>query len=144
MKQKYRRFYFIVISLFSVGFGLWLILKNFKDNIVFFYTPSEIKKQLNLSEKVIRVGGLVKKNSIKKLDGFITEFTVTDLEEDLIINYKGILPNLFRDEQGVVAKGKIENNIFIASELLAKHDENYIPKEIHDSIKKGKCSTCIK
>ncbi|MGB4191904.1 MAG: cytochrome c maturation protein CcmE [Rickettsiales bacterium] len=134
MKQKYKRLTLITISILIASFGLWLILDNFNQNITFFYTPAQLD-QKNITNKIIRVGGLVKSNSIAKLNnGLTTEFIITDAREDLIIRYTGILPNLFRENQGIVAKGKLVNNIFIAEELLAKHDENYMPKEITNGI----------
>ena len=137
MKIKYKRLRLIAIAVFFTSIGLWLILKNFNENIVFFFTPTELK-QKSVANEVIRVGGLVTKDSITKIDdGLITEFIITDNHNNLTIRYKGILPNLFRENQGIVAKGKLVNNIFIASELLAKHDENYMPKEVSATIKKG-------
>lgn len=134
MKQKYKRLTLVIISILMASFGLWLILDNFNQNITFFYTPSQLD-QKNITNKIIRVGALVKSNSIEKLNnGLTTEFIITDGKEDLIIRYTGILPNLFRENQGIVAKGKLVNNIFIAEELLAKHDENYMPKEITNNL----------
>lgn len=130
MKPKYKRLSLILFSLVVASLGLWLILDNLNQNIVFFLTPTELKEQYD--NKVIRVGGMVKENSIIKLDdGLTTRFTITDMKTDLVIQYTGLLPSLFREKQGVVAKGILnKNNIFIAEELLAKHDENYMPKEI--------------
>lgn len=127
MKKKYKRLQFIIVTIICAIFGLWLILKNFNQNIVFFYTPTEFKQQL-IHDNKVRVGGLVVKDSIVKLDdGITTEFVITDNTNDLLISYTGILPNLFREGQGIVAKGKLVDEVFIASELLAKHDENYMP-----------------
>ena len=124
--------FIFILSLFLVGF----ILNNFKDNIVFFYSPSEIEKISN-HQSVIRVGGMIKQNSIKKLDALNTQFIITDYKNDLTINYHGILPDLFREEQGVVAKGKFNqaNNEFDSNELLVKHDENYMPPEVAENLK---------
>ena len=134
MKAKYKRLKFIAVAVFFVSIGLWLILKNFNENIVFFFTPTELK-QKSLVNQIIRVGGLVTKDSITKIDnGLITQFIITDNQNNLTIRYKGLLPNLFRENQGIVAKGKLINNVFIASELLAKHDENYMPKEVAKTI----------
>lgn len=136
MKEKYKRLRLIIVAVCFTSIGLWLILKNFNENIVFFFTPTELR-QKSITNEIIRVGGLVMKNSITKIDdGLITEFIITDNQNNLTIRYKGILPNLFRENQGIVAKGKLIDNIFIAKELLAKHDENYIPKEISKTIKK--------
>lgn len=140
MKQKYKRLTLVIISILMASLGLWLILDNFNQNITFFYTPTQLD-QKNITNKIIRVGALVKSNSIAKLNnGLTTEFIITDGKEDLIIRYTGILPNLFRENQGIVAKGKLVNNIFIAEELLAKHDENYMPKEITNGMNYIKAS----
>jgi cytochrome c-type biogenesis protein CcmE len=116
-----------LISIISLIF----ILTNFQNNIVFFFSPSEIDK-IRSSHASVRVGGMIKKDSIKKIDALTTEFVITDYKKDLAINYRGILPDLFREEQGVVAKGKlnIAENKFYSAELLVKHDENYMPPEI--------------
>jgi cytochrome c-type biogenesis protein CcmE len=127
MKPKYKRLQVIVLCLICAILGLWLILRNFNQNIVFFYTPTELKEQ-HILKNVYRVGGLVVKDSIIKLDnGLTTQFTISDNQTHLLIRFTGILPSLFREGQGIVAKGKLENDVFIAQELLAKHDENYKP-----------------
>ncbi len=141
MKPKYKRLKFILMLLFCFSFGLWLILKNFNENIVFFFSPTELK-QRPVINKVIRVGGLVVKGSITKTQPSITEFLVTDNQEVLKIKFIGLLPGLFRENQGIVAKGKFNGDVFMAQELLAKHDENYMPKEVAKSLKKGECPTC--
>ena len=100
-----------------------------QDNILFFYTPSEIlEKNLKQDEK-IRLGGLVEENSVVRNDIKIN-FIITDLKKNIEVSYEGILPDLFREGQGVIVKGYLKNNIFKASEVLAKHDENYMPPEI--------------
>jgi cytochrome c-type biogenesis protein CcmE len=118
------------------------VLLNFRDNIVFFYSPSEISNPQILKtihHRQIRVGGLVEKNSIKKSDALAVEFVITDLKKTLKIHYIGLLPDLFREKQGVVAQGKFdeEKNEFLASELLIKHDENYMPPEVAKSLEKN-------
>jgi cytochrome c-type biogenesis protein CcmE len=131
LNHKQKRLIFVagifVISIISLIF----ILTNFQNNIVFFFSPSEIDK-IRSSHASVRVGGMIKKDSIKKIDALTTEFVITDYKNDLEINYRGILPDLFREEQGVVAKGKINiaENKFYSAELLVKHDENYMPPEI--------------
>ncbi len=139
--HKKRRIVFVssifLISLLALAF----IIANFRENIVFFYSPSEIKNEAifkKIKNRQTRAGGLIKENSIKKIDALTTEFIVTDLQEDLKMHYVGILPDLFREKQGVVAKGKFdaENNQFIATELLVKHDEKYMPPEVAKSLKK--------
>jgi cytochrome c-type biogenesis protein CcmE len=137
-KHKQRRILFIAIAFLVSITSLILIILNFKSNIVFFYSPSELNEANIMPNKVIRVGGLIKEGSItnNKEKGLI--FTVTDLQSDLVIAFNGIKPDLFRSGQGMIAKGKFDkqNNIFIADELLAKHDENYMPPEVKNSLKK--------
>ncbi|NBV06706.1 MAG: cytochrome c maturation protein CcmE [Proteobacteria bacterium] len=140
-QRKKKRIIFVgsvfLISLLALIF----VILNFRDNIVFFYAPSELKTTEILqktADKKIRIGGLVKQSSVRKIDATTTQFTVTDYEQDLIVNYFGLLPDLFREGQGVVAKGKfdIEKNQFFSSELLVKHDEKYMPPEVKKSLKK--------
>lgn len=132
---KKRRIIFLsaifAISLLSLAF----VIINFRDQIVFFYSPHELKSVEVLSKingKQIRIGGLVVENSVKKIDALTTKFTITDMESELEITYRGLVPDLFRDNQGVVAKGFFDekNNKFNATELLVKHDEKYMPPEI--------------
>ena len=142
-KKKQKRIIFVGTILTISLLSLLFIINNFRDNIVFFYSPSEIKSDLVVSKikgRQIRVGGLVKEGSINKIDALTTIFTITDLENDLEIFYQGILPDLFRAEQGVVAKGKYDPSKpqFISSELLIKHDENYMPPEVENSLKHNK------
>ncbi|MFN7038607.1 MAG: cytochrome c maturation protein CcmE [Alphaproteobacteria bacterium] len=135
MQPKYKRIIIIIIGLLSIVLGIFIILKNFKDNIVFFYTPAEIPQDTH--DKIIRVGGIVEEKTIKILEDLKTEFKITDLSKSIKVIYSGFLPSLFREGQGVVAKGKMNGeNIFIATEILAKHDEKYMPKEVADKLKK--------
>ncbi len=136
LNNKQKRLIFVAgIFLISI-ISLIFILKNFQNNIVFFFSPSEIDK-IRSSHVSVRVGGMIKKDSIKKIDALTTEFIITDYNNELTINYRGILPDLFREEQGVVAKGKINiaENKFYSNELLVKHDENYMPPEIAKDLK---------
>ena len=135
MKPKYKRLRYFLISILFISLALWLILRNFNENIVFFFSPTDLSSK-NIQEQIIRVGGLVKEGSIKRNDQ-ILEFVITDNNNDLSIKFEGVVPNLFREKQGIIAKGKLVNKVFIASELLAKHDENYMPKEVADSLKKS-------
>ncbi|MFT6333200.1 MAG: cytochrome c-type biogenesis protein CcmE [Lentimonas sp.] len=136
--RKKQRIKFIGISALISITALIFIITNFKENIVFFYSPSEIQEIEISAKKTIRVGGLVKEGSVKYSAGNL-EFVITDLKSELKIQYSGIKPNLFRETQGMVAKGSLnkEKNIFIASELLAKHDENYMPPEVKKAIEKN-------
>ena len=136
LNNKQKRTIFVAgIFLISI-ISLVFILNNFQNNIVFFFSPSEIDK-IRSSHANVRVGGMIKKDSIKKIDALNTEFVITDYKNELTINYRGILPDLFREEQGVVAKGKINipENKFYSTELLVKHDENYMPPEVAKDLK---------
>ncbi len=131
-RRKRNRLVINLAMLLTCTIGIYIILVKLNDNIVFFYPPSEISKiQINMDR--IRVGGVIKNNSINKSGKKIT-FTITDHIADLEIEYEGLLPALFREKQGIVAEGKLVSNLlFKASKLLIKHDENYTPPEIKNS-----------
>ena len=140
-KHKQKRILFIGTILAISAIALVFIISNFRSNIVFFYSPSELITAEILAktrDKKIRIGGLVLDNSIKKIDNLNTEFVVSDLAEEIKINYHGILPQLFREKQGVVASGKYDEakNEFFSEELLIKHDEKYMPPEVKNSLKR--------
>tara|TARA_Y100000031_G_C8052557_1_gene306832 strand:+ start:120 stop:530 length:411 start_codon:yes stop_codon:yes gene_type:complete len=129
MTPKKKRFYIIFSAFSFFCFIVGAILIILQDNILFFYTPSEIlQKNLKQNEKV-RLGGLVEENSVVR-NNIKINFTITDLKKNIEVSYEGILPDLFREGQGVIVNGYLKNNIFEASEVLAKHDENYMPPEI--------------
>ena len=137
MTPKKKRFYLLFSAFTFFCFIVGTILIVLQDNILFFYTPSEIlQKDLKQDEKV-RLGGLVEENSVARNDTKIN-FTITDLKKTIEVTYEGILPDLFREGQGVIVKGYLQNNIFEATEVLAKHDENYMPPEIKKKLKKLK------
>lgn len=133
MKPKYKRLQIIIISIASICLGALILLKSFNENIIFFYTPAELLSK-DLSGKLVRVGGFVKEGSFEKNDLAI-KFTITDNDKDLVVCYEGQIPNMFRENQGIVAKGKLLHNVFFAQEILVKHDEKYMPKELVNSIK---------
>ena len=129
MTPKRKRFYIIFSAFTFFCFVVGIILIALQDNILFFYSPSEIlEKNLKQNEKV-RLGGLVQENSVLRKDIKIN-FIITDLKKTIEVSYEGILPDLFREGQGVIVNGYLKNNIFEASEVLAKHDENYMPAEL--------------
>ena len=140
MKKKNKRLITIIISFLLFSMGCLIIFINLRDNLIFFYSPSEIFEKEISSKKTIRVGGMVKEKSlnkkIKKVNGKKMEeisFIVTDFKREIIISYIGILPDLFREGQGVVVEGFIVNEgFFNAKTVLAKHDENYMPPEIKE------------
>ena len=140
MKPKSQRLIILFFFLTLLGLSTFLVLKSLEDNIVYFYSPTDINEKILSNEidlsKRIRIGGLVKENSILK-EGKKISFKIHDGIDEILVIYNGILPDLFREEQGIVALGKIENKNFSAVEILAKHDENYMPKEVSDMLKKN-------
>ena len=140
MKPKSQRLIILFFFLSLLGLSTFLVLKSLEDNIVYFYSPTDINEKILSNEidlsKRIRIGGLVKENSILK-EGKKISFKIHDGIDEILVIYNGILPDLFREEQGIVALGKIENKNFSAIEILAKHDENYMPKEVSDMLKKN-------
>ncbi len=140
MNPKSQRLIILFFFLTLLGLSTFLVLKSLEDNIVYFYSPTDINKKILSNEidlsKRIRIGGLVKENSILK-EGKKISFKIHDGIDEILVIYNGILPDLFREEQGIVALGKIENKNFSAIEILAKHDENYMPKEVSDMLKKN-------
>ena len=138
MKRKNKRLSFVFLTLLALAAAAGLVLAAFEDNIVFFHSPTEIVKKNIRPEQRLRVGGLVEKGTVKQTgQNAITSFRVTDLTTSLTVNFKGILPDLFREGQGVVAEGHYRNGVFEAKEVLAKHDETYMPKEVADALKKS-------
>ena len=140
MKPKSQRLIILFFFISLLSLSTFLVLKSLEDNIVYFYSPTDINKKIlsnNIDfSKKIRIGGLVKENSILK-EGKKISFKIHDGIDEILVIYNGILPDLFREEQGIVALGKIENKNFSAIEILAKHDENYMPKEVSDMLKKN-------
>tara|TARA_Y100001970_G_C14248891_1_gene870316 strand:+ start:2301 stop:2741 length:441 start_codon:yes stop_codon:yes gene_type:complete len=138
MSLRFQRLILILITLSILGIAIILILFNTKQNVVFFYTPSELmEKNINLNTK-IRIGGYVKESSFKKLSLNKYEFKITDNNYDLSVIYEGILPDLFREGQGTVIEGVVNNNdIIFATRVFAKHDENYMPSSIKKELEKN-------
>jgi cytochrome c-type biogenesis protein CcmE len=137
MTKKKRRLYMLGLALLGLGAATALTLTAFQDNIVFFYSPSQLQTQ-QVGERNFRLGGLVEQGSVRKLtDGVTTEFRVTDTAHTIDVRYRGQLPDLFREGQGVVAEGKLTGGVFVAREVLAKHDENYMPPEVSEALKQA-------
>ena len=136
MTPKTQRSIALVSVLLILSISTFLILKALKDNIVFFYSPTETIEKFKTKKNVekIRIGGLVIKNSLKQNKSKV-EFEITDKKTKIKIIYSGILQDLYREEKGVVVEGYIKKNIFEDTEVLAKHDENYMPKEVADTLK---------
>lgn len=136
MTRKQKRLTMILSGLAILGMALGLVLYALRDTIVFFHTPSEITEKGIPAGQRIRLGGMVEDGSIKKEGGTTTTFVVTDTIGKLVVRYDGVLPDLFREGQGVVAEGSIQpDGVFVADTVLAKHDENYMPRELANSLK---------
>ena len=138
MTPKRRRLTMVGLGLLMVVAATALALNAFEDTLVFFYSPTDLIDTKTNPKKQIRVGGLVEEKSLlKSNDGLSVSFTITDLDNSLPVIFKGALPDLFREGQGVVAEGYLVGGLFQAKHVLAKHDENYMPKEVADSLKKS-------
>ena len=139
MNPRHRRLFITVIIVLTLGLATKLILMALEDNIVYFYTPNDLLEKFGDTQNIqnkIRIGGLVLESSIKK-EGEKTIFMITDRKKEVKVLFEGPLPDLFREGQGIVAEGMFQDNNFIASEVLAKHDENYMPPEVADALKKN-------
>mgnify|MGYP006255167391 CR=1 FL=1 len=124
------RFLFVILILTTLILTVFLVLKSLEENVVYFQSPSEIKLLSELDKKKIRIGGMVKKNSILITTNEI-KFIITDFKNEINVSYFGAVPNLFEEEKGVVAEGFLKDkNFFSATKILAKHDENYMPPEV--------------
>lgn len=134
MTAKSKRLVIIACIAALLGIAVMLVLGALRDNIVFFYTPSEISQSKLTSGQSLRLGGLVKDGSVE-IEGMQSVFIVTDGTVDITVKYDNALPSLFREGQGVVTEGQIENGVFIAQNVLAKHDENYMPAEVAEKLK---------
>ena len=134
-KKVKSRFFFLLLSLISVAIVIFLVLRSLEENVVYFFSPTEIYNKTNISfNKKIRVGGLVKMDSISKNETSIN-FVITDLKNEIVVSYNGLVPNLFSEGKGVVAEGKLKDKkYFIADKILAKHDENYMPPEVNKAL----------
>ena len=136
-KVKFRAFFILLIFISSI-LTIFLVIKALEENVVYFKSPTEIKNLSELENKKIRVGGMVKKNSIKTNDNEIN-FIITDFKNELSVSFKGSVPNLFEEGKGVVAEGFLKDRSYLnAKKILAKHDENYMPPEVSDALKENK------
>ena len=136
-KRVKTRIFFLFFSLILAATIIFIVLKSLEENVVYFLSPTEIYNKTQIpSEKKIRVGGLVKKNSINKNETSVN-FIITDLKNEIIVTYRGLVPNLFSEGKGVIAEGRLKDKkYFIADKILAKHDENYMPPEVSEALEK--------
>ncbi len=137
-KKIKSRIFFLIFLIFLLVLAVYFSLKTLKENVVYFLSPAEISKKEIDIEKKIRIGGMVKKDSLTATENSIS-FIVTDFKNEIFVNYSGSIPNLFSEGKGVVVEGKLrDKNYFIASKILAKHDENYMPPEVNAALKDEK------
>jgi len=143
MKARHKRLGFIIGGLAGLGIATALIFNAFNSNMVFFFSPSDVHASVAPVNRDFRLGGLVEEGSLKREDdGLTVHFVVTDNAKTVPVTFTGILPDLFREGQGVVTQGKIDpNGTFVANEVLAKHDENYMPPEVAEALEKAKAQT---
>jgi len=139
MKARQQRFALIVIGLAILGLATTLILNALEGNLSYFFSPTEVAEGKAPQDHVFRLGGMVQKGSVQRAEGDLTvNFVVTDHNKTMKVAYTGILPDLFDEGQGVIAQGKLgPDNTFIADEVLAKHDENYMPPEVAAAMSEG-------
>ena len=137
-KKVKSRIFFLLLILALAVIVMFFVLKTLEDNVVYFFSPTEINNKTNISfDKKIRVGGLVKVNSVSRNEKSIN-FVITDLKKEIIVSYTGLVPNLFSEGKGVVAEGKLKDKkYFVADKILAKHDENYMPPEVKKALEKS-------
>ena len=139
MKPRHKRLIAIAGGIAALGIAAALVLSAFQQNLVFFFTPTQVAHNEAPLGRTFRIGGLVEPGSVKRQsDGITVQFVVTDTAKAIRVTYKGVLPDLFREGKGVVTQGRLgPDGIFVASEVLAKHDENYMPPEAAEALKKA-------
>lgn len=139
MKTRHKRLALVATGLVTLGLATWLVLSAFQENLVFFFTPTQVHAGEAPKGRSFRVGGMVEAASVQRQpDGLTVMFSITDGAQHLPVAYKGILPDLFKEEKGVVAQGQLDaQGNFVASQVLAKHDENYMPPEAAYALEKG-------
>ena len=137
-KKVKSRIFFLSLFLLLLVLTIFFILKSLEQNVVYFFSPSEIYNKTNISfDKKLRLGGMVKKNSIVK-SGISINFIITDFKKEILVSYSGSIPNLFSEGKGVIAEGKLKDRkFFVADKILAKHDENYMPPEVSKALEEA-------
>ena len=140
MKKRHKRITFIVASLAAIGLATWLVLGAFRQNLVFFFSPTQVAAKEAPVNKTFRIGGLVENGSLKREnDGLTIRFTVTDTANTIPVVYKGIMPDLVKEGRGCVAQGRVgSDGVFYADQIMAKHDENYMPPEAARALDQAK------
>ena len=136
MKPRHKRLAIVGGAVCAVGAAAALVLNAFQSNLVFFYSPSQIAANEAPTARTFRIGGMVVEGTVKR-EGTKVSFVVTDTAKSIPVRYEGILPDLFKEGKGVVAQGQLQGDVFVAREVLAKHDENYMPPEAAEAVKKA-------
>jgi cytochrome c-type biogenesis protein CcmE len=138
MTPRRRRMVLVGLILLGVSAAAAFALTAFQDNLLYYYPPSDVAAGKAPADRVFRLGGMVEEGSVKRETGSMeVRFIVTDFQKDVTVSYSGVLPDLFRDGQGVIARGKLNSDgVFVAQEVLAKHDENYMPPDVAESLRK--------
>ncbi|MBC7983656.1 MAG: cytochrome c maturation protein CcmE [Candidatus Obscuribacterales bacterium] len=138
MTSRQRRMLFVGVIVLAMGGAAMLMTRAFKENMMYFITPSDVLADSNTANKSFRLGGMVKEGSVQRSAGSMNvRFVVTDLKHELPVSYTGVIPDLFREGQGVIARGKFVDATFVAEEVLAKHDEKYMPPEVAEKLKEN-------
>ncbi len=137
MKKRQSRMIFVAILVLGVALAGYLGIKAFNENLLYFFSPTDVVEGKAPAGKSFRLGGLVATGSVKR-DGIKVDFDITDGANTFGVKYEGILPDLFREGQGIIATGSLNDKTFVASEVLAKHDENYMPPEVAEALEKAK------
>ena len=139
MKARHKRLGFIMVGLVGLGLAAWLVLNALDSNLSYFFSPTEVVEKKVPEDHLFRLGGMVVNGSLQRGKELTVRFAVTDMANNVDVEYTGILPDLFDEGQGVIAQGRLgSNGVFVATEVLAKHDENYMPPEVADAMEKGK------
>lgn len=139
MKARHKRLGIVVVGVAALGLATFLVLNALEGNLSYFFSPTEVAEGKAPEDHIFRLGGLVEDGSVKRDDGSLTvNFVVTDMAQRVSVAYSGILPDLFAEGQGVIAQGRMgSDNVFVAEEVLAKHDETYMPPEVADALEKA-------
>ncbi len=138
MKARHKRFAFLAAGLVGLSLAAWLILNALDSNLSYFFSPSEVVENKAPGDHIFRLGGLVEPGSVRRGEELTVRFTVTDNTHRVPVVYTGILPDLFQEGQGVITQGRLgTDGVFVADEVLAKHDENYMPPEVADALEKA-------
>ena len=138
MTPRRKRMVAVAAILAGVGVATYFALQAFNQNLLYYYSPTQVSAGEAPAHRTFRVGGLVQNHSVHRAPGSMeVTFVVTDLRKEIPVSYTGVLPDLFREGQGIIARGKLDGHRFVAEEVLAKHDENYMPPEVKDSLEKA-------